>query len=172
MGKSTFLNGAFRLRVPREEDGTAIWQLVKDTGILDLNSAYSYLMLCKYFSDTCIVAEDSREDNKIVGFISAFCPPAKQDTIFVWQVAVSENLRGQGLGTGMLENLLAREACRGAHFLEITVTASNVPAQNLYRKLACNLGAACEVTECFPAGLFPGSNHEAELMFLIGPFSQ
>ncbi|HBQ24847.1 MAG TPA: diaminobutyrate acetyltransferase, partial [Syntrophomonas sp.] len=45
------------MRFPSEEDGRGIWELVKSTRVLDLNSAYSYLLLSKYFSDTCVVAE-------------------------------------------------------------------------------------------------------------------
>ncbi len=160
-----------QLRKPREEDGKAIWQLVKDTGVLDLNSPYSYLILCKYFKDTCVVVEEKNGNKKIVGFISAFCPPTEQSTVFVWQVAVDEAHRGKGLGMAMLKDLLGRKACEGVRFLEITVTPSNLPATNLYRKLAENLGTACEESTCFPAELFPGTGHEAEWMFRIGPFS-
>lgn len=154
------------LRLPLIDDGKAIWNLVKETGVLDLNSAYAYLMLCKYFSDTCVVAE---EQGRIVGFVSAFRSPKKQDILFVWQVAVAKNQRRKGLGTAMLKNILAREACKGVRFLEITVTASNTVAQKLYRKLANDLQASYEVADCFSVELFPGHSHEAEAMFRIGP---
>ena len=62
-------------RSPSEEDGKDIWELVKSTRVLDLNSAYSYLLLSKYFCDTCVVAE---VNGKIVGFVSAFHPQNKQ----------------------------------------------------------------------------------------------
>lgn len=155
------------LREPCEEDGPRIWGLVKSTNILDLNSVYSYLILCKYFSSTCIVVE---HHNEIAGFLSAFRPPANPDVIFVWQVAVAGSKRGMGLGTALLRDLLGREACRGTHFLETTVTPSNIPSQRLFCGLARKLGAQIKATECFPADLFPGGNHETELLFRIGPF--
>jgi L-2,4-diaminobutyric acid acetyltransferase len=154
-------------REPCEEDGPRIWSLVKSTNILDLNSVYSYLMLCKYFPDTCIVVE---HHNEIAGFLSAFRPPANGDVIFVWQVAVTSSKRGMGLGTALLKELLRREACRGIHFLETTVTPSNIPSQSLFHGLARRLGAQLKVTECFSADLFPGGNHETEFLFRIGPF--
>src|SRR5690625_1790424 len=46
------------LRQPVIADGAAIWSLIRDTGVLDVNSAYSYLMLSKFFTQTCVVAED------------------------------------------------------------------------------------------------------------------
>lgn len=167
MEKFFDLSQEVKLRRPCVEDGKAIWNLVKGTGVLDLNSAYSYLMLCKYFHDTCVVAEINQE---IVGFISAFIPPTNPDTIFVWQVGVEEAQRGKGVGLIMLKDILAREVCKEVRFLDITVTLSNIPAQALYRKLARELGVTYEVSECFSRELFPDVGHEAELMFHIGPF--
>lgn len=155
-----------QFRKPREDDGSNIWELVKSTGVLDLNSAYSYIILCKYFSGTCVVAEC---ENKIIGFLSAFQPPGRPDAIFVWQVAVAESQRGKGLGSALLKELLKRKECAGVRYLETTVTPSNIPSQSLFRKLARDLGTRCEVEECFPSDLFPAGNHEAELMYRIGP---
>jgi L-2,4-diaminobutyric acid acetyltransferase len=155
------------LRQPREEDGASIWRLVRDTGVLDVNSAYSYLMLCKFFSDTCVVAE---HDGQIVGFVSAFRLPANPQTLFVWQVAVAESQRGNGLGKALLQELIRREACKNVRYLEATVSPTNVPSQALFRGLARDFATRCEVWECFPAHLFPGGTHEPEMTFRIGPF--
>lgn len=154
------------MRRPRVEDGKQIWQLVRDTGVLDLNSAYSYLMLCKFFADTCVVAEAGGE---IVGFVSAYRLPARDDTLFVWQVAVAESQRGKGLGRSLLKELLGREACAKIRFLEATVCPSNLPSQSLFRGLARDLATPCTVSDCFPADFFPGGHHEDEMTFRIGP---
>ena len=45
------------LRMPTEEDGKEVWRLVKETGVLDLNSSYSYLMWSKFFDNTSVVVE-------------------------------------------------------------------------------------------------------------------
>lgn len=151
---------------PHETDGPDIWRLVKDTDNLDLNSAYSYLMLCKYFPDTCVVA---RYGNKITGFVSAFRPPNRPGIIFVWQVAVARSRRSKGLGTALLKKLLERDACADISFLETTITPSNIPSQSLFRKLAREFDTHCIVSECFSKELFPLDSHEKELMFTIGP---
>jgi L-2,4-diaminobutyric acid acetyltransferase len=155
------------LRQPQVADGISIWRLVRDTGVLDVNSPYSYLMLCKFFSDTCVVAE---QDGQIVGFVSAFRPPADQQTLFVWQVAVAESQRGNGLGKALLKALIRREACKNVCYLEATVTPSNLSSQALFRGFARDFSIDCEVSECFPAHLFPGGTHESEMTFRIGPF--
>jgi L-2,4-diaminobutyric acid acetyltransferase len=169
MGKtdnSVVASDQLQIREPQEEDGADIWALVRDTGVLDLNSAYSYLMLCKFFPDTCLVAE---RDKEIVGFVSAFLPPVNDDVIFVWQVAVAKSQRGKGLAGALLQELLQREACAEVRYLEATVSPSNVASQSLFRGLARDLGRRCEVTECFSEQLFPGKGHEAEMKYRIGP---
>lgn len=154
-------------RQPQVADGASIWRLVRDTGVLDINSPYSYLMLCKFFSDTCVVAE---YEGQIVGFVSAFRPPANQHTLFVWQVAVGESQRGNGLGKALLKELIGREVCKNVRYLEATVSPSNLSSQALFRGLARDFATCCEVSECFPAHLFPGGTHESEMTFRIGPF--
>jgi len=157
------------LREPRVEDGGPIWSLVKDTGVLDLNSAYSYLMLCQFFKETCVVAE---QDGEVVGFISAYRLPTNQDTIFVWQVGVAASQRRKGLAGQMLEELLQRETCKKIRYLETTISPSNRPSQSLFQALARNMNTHCEVVEGFPKELFPGGGHESEMMYRIGPFKR
>lgn len=156
------------MRIPSEEDGKGIWELVKSTRILDLNSAYSYLLLCKHFSDTCVAAD---VDGKVIGFISAFAPPKQPEVIFVWQVAVDERFRRRRLGMSMLKHLLAREVCSSSRYLEITVNPSNQPAYSLYHRLAEELETSITEEECFPVRLFPGGQHEEEILLRIGPLT-
>jgi L-2,4-diaminobutyric acid acetyltransferase len=154
------------LRQPLEEDGAGVWALIEEAGVLDLNSSYSYLMLCKFFPDTCVVAENNDD---IVGFISAFRPPNDDDVIFVWQVAVASSERGEGLASRMLQDLLEREDCSEVQYLEATVSPSNIPSQSLFRGLARKLNTQCEVSECFPENMFPDEGHEVEMTYRIGP---
>lgn len=151
---------------PVEEDGKAIWKLINNTKGLDLNSAYSYLMLCKYFPETCVVA---KTEEKVVGFVSAFHLPNKAEVLFIWQVAVDSNYRRHKIGLNMLKHLVNRKSCANVRFLEITVTPSNNSAYSLYYKLADELFTSCTESICFPSCLFPGAQHEDEIMLRIGP---
>jgi L-2,4-diaminobutyric acid acetyltransferase len=160
---------SYHFRQPSKEDGAKIWEFIKYTQTMDLNSAYSYLMLGHFFSDTCVVAED---DDQIIGFVSAFRPPTLEDTIFVWQVAVHDRYRGEGIGRKLLKELLNREACENVEYLEATVSPSNIASQSLFKGLAKNLECPCEISDCFPEELFPGSGHEAEQTYRVGPFEK
>lgn len=156
------------LRAPEERDGEAIWRLVKQSGALDVNSAYLYIMLSSYFQSTCAIAELG---SKPVGFVTGFRPPERFDTWFVWQIAVDKEARGQGLARRLLDHVLAREENRGIRFLEATISPSNKASQSLFLGFARDRHASCQVSEGFPEELFPlEGNHEDEKLFQIGPF--
>ena len=60
------------IRTTTEEDGAALWELVKTTGKLELNTSYCYLLFSKLFSQTCLVVEI---DGQLAGFVMAFQLP-------------------------------------------------------------------------------------------------
>src|SRR5690625_7851080 len=82
-------------RKPNLKDGKDIWSLVKDTGVLDLNSSYSYILWCDKFADSTIVAV---KDCEVVGFVQGFVQETPEPTLFVWQVAVSERSEERRVG--------------------------------------------------------------------------
>ncbi|WP_281242980.1 diaminobutyrate acetyltransferase [Thalassobacillus cyri] len=153
---------------PNLDDGKAMWELV-DNSSLDQNSAYKYLMMSEFFSDTCVIA---KEDEKLVGFVTAFIPPEHPDVVFVWQIGVDSSQRGKGVASKLLNELVSREACREVRYLEATVTPSNEASQSLFRRLARDHDTECKVTERFTEEMFPGDDHEEELNFRIGPFKR
>jgi L-2,4-diaminobutyric acid acetyltransferase len=154
-------------RKPTIEDGASIWQLVRDSGTLDRNSTFCYLLLCKHFPETCAVAVAKGE---IVGFVTAYFPPNCADTIFVWQIGITQSMRGQGLATRLLQDLLQRDVCRGVELLEATVGPTNYASRALFTALAQWLNTELNEEPCFNATLFPEENHEVENLLRIGPF--
>jgi len=157
----------YRFRAPEAGDGAAIYKIVEDSGVLDLNSAYSYLMLGEYLGDTCLVAERKGE---IVGFVSGLVPRTKPETLFIWQVASAQSERGRGLAKRLVHAMLTRPACRHVRYIEATVTPSNKPSKRLFRALARDLEAGFTIGQGFDAELFPGEGHESERLIRVGPF--
>jgi L-2,4-diaminobutyric acid acetyltransferase len=155
-----------RLRTARVEDGAEVWRLVRDSGGLDLNSSYAYLLVCDRFGDTCLLAETG---DALAGFVMAFRPPRDPDVIFVWQIGVAASARGLGVGRKLLLGLLELDACRGVRFLETTITPSNEGSEALFRSFARHAGAeTVEVSGGYPTALFPDGK-ETERLFRIGP---
>lgn len=163
----TLTRPALRFRTPVPGDGVKIWELVRDAGTLDLNSRYSYLLLCTHFSDTMVVAETG---DRCCGFVSAFVPPRQPDTVFVWQIGVDPCTRGRGTGRRLLEELVELPACRGVTTLETTVTPDNAASDALFRSFARQRGAQVDVKSAlYPRCLFGGSDHEDEDLYRIAP---
>ncbi|KAA9008180.1 diaminobutyrate acetyltransferase [Histidinibacterium aquaticum] len=120
-------------RKPEAEDGSQIWELIRDCKPLDENSMYCNLLQCDHFADTCVVGE---VEGEALGWISAYIPPSEPDTIFVWQVAVHERARGMGLGKKMLTHLLNRKECKNVTKLKTTITSDNDASWGLFRSFA------------------------------------
>ncbi len=148
-----------------------MWQLARDSASLDLNSPYCYLLLCSHFADTSLVAEQHGE---IVGFVVAYRPPTRPDSIFVWQIAVAASHRGAGLARRLLETLVEQPAVRDVRQLEATVTPSNEASRRLFLGFARRFSAPCREEEAFSAELFPSAAtaHEPEILLCIGPLAR
>ncbi|PRO66938.1 diaminobutyrate acetyltransferase [Alkalicoccus urumqiensis] len=151
---------------PSKEDGQKMWALAKKTS-LDLNSAYKYVMMAEYFSETCMTV---KEKDDVVGFVTGFIQPDNPDVYFVWQVGVDASQRGRGLAFRMLDTLLSRPVMEDVSYVEATITKDNKASQALFKKIAETRNTEFTVTETFPADVFPGDSGEAEFTYRIGPF--
>ncbi|EGF30263.1 L-2,4-diaminobutyric acid acetyltransferase [Oxalobacteraceae bacterium IMCC9480] len=158
------------IRLVRKNDGAALHDLIAACPPLDLNSRYAYLLLCHHHAQTSVVAE---QDGVIVGAVTAYLPPDQPDTLFVWQVAVAPENRGQRLGKRMLEHLL--QAVRLRHltrWIETTISPDNAPSHQLFTSFASQHDAGCAITTLFAAGDFGESGHEEERLYKIGPLDR
>jgi L-2,4-diaminobutyric acid acetyltransferase len=157
----------FHFRHPEVRDGLALWKLVGEVGVLDHNSTYAYLMVCRDFADTCIVAET---DGRLQGFVTAYRPPTRPETIFVWQIGVAPEARGRRLAVRILDQLLLSPACDEVSFLETNVTPSNQSSRKMFHEFARRLEASVAESGGFDSSLFPDPSHEPERLLRIGPF--
>lgn len=153
---------------PGNVHGADIRRLIAECPPLDVNSTYAYLLLCEHFADTCVLA---RRAGNAVGFISGYRIPGREDTLFVWQVAIAAEARGLGLAKSMLRELLSRKAAGNCRWVETTVSPSNGPSRALFRSLARDLQAPLEEEQLFTESHFARESHESEVLIRIGPFA-
>ncbi len=155
----------FTLRKPDSEDGSAIHELASRCPPLDCNSLYCNLLQASHFRDTAIVSENQGD---IRGYVTGYLLPAKPNTLFVWQVAVSPEARGKGLALTMLEALLLR--LPDVEYLETTVTPTNESSMKLFHRLAKRSETAVHENVLFDKNRHFRGSHEDETLLRIGPF--
>ncbi|SFR66634.1 diaminobutyrate acetyltransferase [Marinobacter daqiaonensis] len=154
------------IRKPVKDDGFRLHQLVDECPPLDPNSIYCNLLQCSHFADTGAAAEI---DGDMVGFVSGYIPPKQPETMFVWQVAVHEKGRGQGLAKRMLKDIVARDVCKGVTHMETTITEDNEASWALFRSFARDMGAEVTSHEHFEKEKHFGGKHDSEFLLRIGP---
>ncbi len=152
------------LRRPLKEDGLAVHRLVAANPPLDVNSPYSYYLLCEHFAETCVLAEFQGE---AVGFISAYRRPDSPSTLFVWQVVVDPSMRGRGLAREMLLALLSREIGREVSTIESTVNPSNQASRRVFERFAEEHGEGLEEELFLNEAAFGEGEHESEILLRI-----
>jgi L-2,4-diaminobutyric acid acetyltransferase len=161
------MNSDYLLTTPTVDDGAAMWRIARDTRVLDLNSSYSYLLWCRDFARTSVVA---RAGGDPVGFVTGYLRPGSPHTLVVWQVAVDRAYRGHGLAGEMLDALTARTADLGVDHLETTITPDNTASDRLFTAFGRRHGATVERDVLFDRGQFP-DGHDAEVLYRIGPLA-
>ena len=145
-----------------------VFRLINRCPPLDSNSSYCNFLQCGHFSDTSVAAVSEGE---IIGFISGYRLPERPNTLFIWQVAVDEVARGQGLASRMLLNILSRTSCEGVEFLETTITESNQASWTLFRSLAKKLSADIQSSLWLDEKTHFEGQHDSEDLVRIGPFN-
>jgi L-2,4-diaminobutyric acid acetyltransferase len=154
--------------LPGLGDGMEMHRLATESGVLDVNSPYAYLLCASHFRETCRIF---RTGGKAEGFTTGYLKPDDPSTLFIWQVAVSANTRGRGVAAAMIVDIVEAQSHKGVRHVEATVTRDNSPSIRMFDRLASSYGLKFEITPCFPSNLFPG-NHVAEDLVRIGPFPE
>lgn len=156
------------IKRPVATDGVRINGLVAACKPLDTNSVYCNLLQCTHFAETCALAEHPESGN-LLGFVSAYLLPDKPNTLFVWQIAVSVQARGQGLGKRLLKEILSRPACRGVTCLETTITESNQASHALFLSLAKEHDSNMKTQVLFDKHEHFSGLHDSEILLRIDP---
>jgi L-2,4-diaminobutyric acid acetyltransferase len=155
------------LRVPTADDGAALHDLIAACPPLDQNSRYCNLLQVTHFADTAVVAE---LEGELVGSITGYLKPRDPATLFIWQVAVHERARGQGLATRMMDEIVGREFCRDVHWMETTIDPENAASWRAFEKFAEARNASTERSLLFSRERHFAGVHGDEVLLRIGPF--
>ena len=159
------------LRPPTPNDGASVFRLIERCPPLDTNSMYCNLLQCTHFANTSVVAVQTvNTSDELVGCISAYLIPERENTLFIWQVAVDERARGIGLAGSMLKHILGRTQCSQITHLETSITESNKASWALFESLANKLEATLTKSVMFDRDKHLAGEHDTEFLARIGPF--
>jgi len=122
-------------------------------------------------ADTSVAAVQSASTGEeMLGFISGYLIPERKNTLFIWQVAVSETARGMGLAGDMLQHILERPQCSDVSYLETTITESNRASWALFESLSKKLHTTLEKSIMFDRDEHLAGDHDTEYLARLGPF--
>ena len=152
---------------PTAELGAAVHKLIYECPPLDTNSMYCNLLQSSHFAETAVAAV---LENELVGFISGYRIPQRPETLFVWQVAVGEKARGQGLAGRMLKEILSREQNHDIKRIETTITPDNKASWALFESLARKLDTEISSSVMFDRKKHFADQHDTEMLVKVGPF--
>ena len=168
------------IRHLKQSDARYLHDLIVRCPPLDVNSLYAYALMTLHHSATCFVAV---MDEQICGAVTGYIPPTQPDTYFLWQVAVSPEQQGTGLGSTLLDHV--RQHCllpQQLKYLETTISPSNTASQYLFTRFAQRHQVAITNTPLFsshdlqPVSQFNDNGslvadkaaHEAEDLYRLG----
>ena len=160
-----FSRDGVKLRAPHIDDAPSIHKLIQSCPPLDVNSRYAYLLQAHHHAPTCVLAE---RQGLLCGYLSAYLKPDSSFSLFVWQVAVSEDMRGLRLAQRMLDNILERPVCSRVLRIETTVTPDNSSSLAFFQRWARENQASFSVEEIFAPDLFEQKSHGGELLLSLG----
>lgn len=121
------------IKTPTLKDGVAIWRMVKASNKLDVNSTYLYCLLSDHFAQTCAIAYHQYQP---VAFVTAYRLPQRPNVLFVWQIAVEQAYRGQGIALQLLEFLSRQAWFSTISEVQATISPSNDASAALFKKFA------------------------------------
>ena len=146
------------IRTPLLSDAQGMERMASECGELDVHNRYAYLLCCSLFKKTSRLAVKRGEP---AGFLTALRVPEYPERLFVWQIGVRPDFRGQGVARALLNHVVLQSGPPRLQRLEATVAPSNLASMRLFEKFAASQDTALQRCPFFAASLFP-DDHEGE----------
>lgn len=159
----------FNLDKPNIDDGKEMWRIARDTGVLDLNSPYAYLLAGTHFKNSSVIAKT--ESGVAAGYVYGYTIPDSPEHLFVWQIGVHRDFQGKGLAMAMLTHLATRPECNNITHIDATIAPENTASNALFGKLGSILNTSVSNDPYFNSTHFPSGN-QIENYISVGPLNK
>lgn len=131
------------IRNCRETDVDKIRKFVKRSKPLDLHTVFTYWTLFKYFGDTCFVLE---KEGRIIGFISSLLSSNQPDTLYLWQIGIDPDYRGNRYAEILLKRVVEAARAKDCKGLQVTIAHENRSSYRLFSRFALEQGLTMDKT--------------------------
>ncbi len=145
------------LRPPLPEDGTAVSSLAKTEGQEAMGDLLGELAAFDDYKEFSIIAE---LDGDLVGAMLAYVLPYDPETLFIWQVGVSEREADKGLASLMLGQVMRREVCTDVTRVQTVITSNDECTWALFRRFAQWQRSRMDIQPFITQALTPYRRHE------------
>lgn len=121
-----------KIREAGQDEFLKIYDFVSNCKPLEPYPAHLYKIFLRYFKATFLVAE---EKGDLLGFSFGFIAQSLPQTAFFWQIGVSPQAQGRGIGKELVSSFEKKAKEAGCRRLELTVDFKNIPSQKLFEKM-------------------------------------
>jgi L-2,4-diaminobutyric acid acetyltransferase len=129
------------IRPMTQTDFASVYQLVQNSGALDVHTPYTYWVMLNVCGGLGLVYE---RDHTVAGFVAGLAPFRMPDEALVWQIAVQPQWQRQGIGMRLLDDFASTARSRGFRSLCVTISPSNVASRQLFLRFAEHIGSCVE----------------------------
>jgi diaminobutyrate acetyltransferase len=121
---------SLEVRLALEDDYAAVAALAARCPPLEAYPLHQYRILLRYCGKTCVLAE--AEDGALAGFVLGLVSQTQAATFFLWQIGVSADHRGRGVGRALLARLEKELRRLSIRRVELTIDPTNESSRMLF----------------------------------------
>ncbi len=98
---------------------------------LDLHTTVTYWTLFNYFSNLCFLM---LEEEKVIGFVSGVKSSLDKEVVYLWQVGVAKNYRGNNYASLLLDHFFKASKNLDCSKIQVSIAPENEPSYNAFFK--------------------------------------
>ncbi len=152
------------LRPPLPEDGAAVSSPVRTEDQEAIGNLLGELAAFDDYKEFSIIAE---LDGDLVGAMLAYVLPYDPETLFIWQVGVSEGEADKGLASLMLGQVMRRDVCTDVTRVQTVITSNDERTWAFFRRFARWQRSRMDIQPFITQALTPYRRHESSNLVTI-----
>ena len=123
---------------PGKREFSKIYELTGKIDGLVQHEEHVFKIMIDHFGDSFFIAEEIDEDSgeeKLMGYMMGFVSQKMHGLLFVWQIGVSPDAQGKGIGKALLQRTIEYARFSNCKGVIATVETDNIASQKLFEKL-------------------------------------